>query len=318
MNKTKNEAPEKLVPSKGEFGFLKLSTALVASATLILILLGFGVSIAVETKLLIPHGSLYESSTELLDLGSLAIIEILPKMTQNMDQLATFVELMAASLKPVKVILIMYSIFGGIWVLRRFIKRPVSVFDSSSIPWLAKCNSWLATFNLWQDDRKTIGKGFLIILGTVVISVVSPVFLYFALICCLVGLCIVPVIGMVAGMAYIDEVALSNHPCAPLPSIEFHQKRKAAQEANKAGGPQKEPDYAQCLKVVKDGNEVAGRLVLSTSKAVVLYQPSGASKRVPTSDAVIEVVDRLPTQKLAANAAESSLAPPVDNEPATK
>lgn len=136
----------------------------------------------------------------------------------------------------------------------------------------------------------------MIILGTVVISLVSPVFLYFALIFCLVGLCIVPVIGMVAGMAYIDEVALSNRPCAPLPSIEFHQKRKAAQEAQKSGSSQKEPDYAQCLKVLKDGNEIAGRLVLSTSKAVVLYLPNGESKRVPTSDAVIEVVDRLPTQ----------------------
>lgn len=85
MNKTISEAPEKIAPSKGEFGFLKLSTVVVATTTLVLILLGFGVSLAVESKLLIPHSSLYESSTELLDLGSLAIIEILPKMTENMD-----------------------------------------------------------------------------------------------------------------------------------------------------------------------------------------------------------------------------------------
>lgn len=56
--------------SDSEFGLFKFSAAAVAALSLTLILLGFGVSLAVEGRLALPHSSLYESSVELLDLGS--------------------------------------------------------------------------------------------------------------------------------------------------------------------------------------------------------------------------------------------------------
>ncbi|MDQ5944739.1 MAG: hypothetical protein QG619_156 [Pseudomonadota bacterium] len=56
----------------GGFGFwITVSAAAISVGTVILMLLGYGVSLAVEGKFGIPHATVFESGFELLDLASI-------------------------------------------------------------------------------------------------------------------------------------------------------------------------------------------------------------------------------------------------------
>ena len=271
---------------ESDFGGLKFGASVVASLTLILILLGFGVSLAVESKLALPHSSLYESSVELLDLGSVAVVAMLPKLFSQIGEVATYLRMIADVWKTLWVLVAIYVVGVPFVFYLKYIKK-VDLKASKE-----KIKTRLA-----ESDAK----GFLVKAGLVLImlmgSTLLPIIGYFGLLLCLALLSMVPMIGWVAGLAYVDQVAIHDHACSPLPSVQYFERQGADTNDKKPAEQIKQPETVQCVKVLKDGSEVAsGRLVLSTSKAVVLYTPDGIARRVPISDAVIEVVDKLPTK----------------------
>lgn len=266
--------------AESDFGFLKFAASTVASLTLILVLLGFGVSLAVESKLALPHSSLYESSVELLDLGSVAVIEILPKLFENLGKIGTYFEMIASAWHSLWGVIILYAIAIALVFYLKYVKNiDIKAHQEKAKAFLAEGgkHSFLARASLF--------------LLFILASSLSPIFIYFGLAFAMVLLALVPMIGWFAGMAYIDEIAINNRICSPLPSVQYYQ----AQKSKKPSDPKTQPETIQCVKVLKDDNEVAsGRLILSTPKAVVLYLPDGTARRIPISDAVIEVVDELP------------------------
>lgn len=272
--------------AENDFGLLKFAASTVASLTLILILLGFGVSLAVESKLALPHSSLYESSVELLDLGSVAVIQILPKLFENLGKIGTYFEMITSAWHSLwGAILLSAIIIALVFTLKYVIKVNIKAHQEKAKALLAEGgkHGFLARSGL-----------FLLLLCA---SLLSPIFLYFGLAFAMVLLAFVPMIGWFAGMAYIDEVAINDRVCSPLPSVQYYQARKAEQIAKKLAEPKEQPRTVQCIKVLKDDDEVAsGRLVISTSKAMVLYLPDGSARRVPIGDSVIEVIDKLPTK----------------------
>lgn len=289
MSDTQNSRPS--IPQKqgseSDFGLLKVSASIVGLLTLILVLLGFGVSLAVESKLALPHSSLYESSVELLDLGSVAVVEILPKLFDQIGKVATYLKMVADIWKSLWIFLAIYVVGVPLVFYLKYVKK--------------------IDFKTGKDKAKAVlaqgdAKGFWVKAGLVLVLLVAstllPILAYFGVIVGLVLLSFVPLIGWVAGQAYIDETAINDRGCAPLPSVHYYQAQKAQQDAAKKPHDSKnQPQMAQCVKVLKDGEEVAtGKLVLSTSKMVVLYLPEGVARRVPISDSVIEVVDKLSTK----------------------
>lgn len=272
--------------AESEHGLLKLAASTVASLTLILVLLGFGVSLAVESKLALPHSSLYESSVELLDLGSVAVIETLPKLFENIGKIGTYIEMVAGAWHSLWGAILMYAIvIALVFTLKYVVKIDIKAHHEKAKAFLAEGgkHGFLARAGL-----------FLIFL---LASSFSPIFLYFGFAFAMALLAFVPMIGWLAGMAYIDEVAINNRGCSPLPSVQYYQAQKAAQNTQKSTEPKKQPETTQCVKVLKNHDEIAsGRLVLSTSKMVILYLPSGIAQRVPIGDSVIQVIDELPKQ----------------------
>lgn len=272
--------------AKSDFGLLKFAASTVASLTLILVLLGFGVSLAVESKLALPHSSLYESSVELLDLGSVAVIEILPKLFENLGKTGTYFEMITSAWHSLWGVIFLYAIVVAVVFYLKFVRKiEIKAHQEKAKKFLAEGGK----------------HGFLVRAGMflffLLASLISPIFVYYGLAFAMILLAFVPMIGWFSGMAYIDEIAINDRMCAPLPSVQYYQAQKIAQNAKKTAEPKTQPETVQCVKVLKDGDEVAsGRLVLSTPKAVVLYLPDGTARRVPISDAVIEVVDALPLQ----------------------
>lgn len=272
--------------TESEFWLLKFTASTVASLTLILILLGFGVSLAIESKLALPHSSLYESSVELLDLGSVAVIEILPKLFENFGKIETYFEMIAGAWHSLWVVILLYAIVVAlVFTLKYVIKVDFKAHQEKAKAFLAKGgkHGFLARAGLFM----------LFLLA----SLLMPIPIYFGLAFAMVLLALVPMIGWFAGMAYIDEVAINDRVCSPLPSVQYYQAQKIAQNTKKPAESKKQPETAQCVKILKDGDEVAsGRLVLSTSKVIVLYLPDGIARRVPIGESVIEVIDKLPTK----------------------
>lgn len=270
--------------AESNFGLLKFVASAVAALTLILILLGFGVSLAVESKLALPHSSLYESSVELLDLGSIAVVAILPKLFSQIGELATYLRMITDVWKTLWVFLAIYVVGVPLVAYLKYVKK----LD-------LKARTDKVKIQLAESDTK----GFLAKAGLVLVlllaSTLLPIIGYFGLVLCLALLSMVPMIGWGAGLAYIDQVAIHDHACSPLPSVQYYEAQKGDKNAKKSAESKNQSETVQCVKVLKDGSEVAsGRLVLSTSKAVVLYMPNGIARRVPISDVVIEVVDKLP------------------------
>lgn len=283
MNDTTSPALKQSIES--DFWLLKFAASAVASLSLILILLGFGVSLAIESKLALPHSSLYESSVELLDLGSVAVIEILPKLFENLGKAGTYFEIIASVWQSLWGVIFLYVIIVALVFYLKYVKQiDIKARKEKAKAFLSESgkHGFLARAGL-----------FLLFL---LASTLSPMFVYFGLAFAMALLAIVPTMGWFAGMAYIDEVAINDRACTPLPSVRYYQTQKAQLDTKKPGDSKSLPQTVQCVKVVKDDAEIAtGRLVLSTSKTVVLYLPDGVARRVPISDAVIEVVDKLPS-----------------------
>lgn len=266
--------------AESDFGLIKLAASTVASLTLILILLGFGVSLAVESKLAVPHSSLYESSVDLLDLGSVAVIQILPKLFENLGTVGTYRKLIASTLDSIGVAFFLSAIILAIIFYLKF-ERNIDI-------------------KVHHEKLKEVvadgGKhGFLIKSGLFLLfllaSSLSPIIIYFCLAFVMVIVAWLPMLGWLAGMAFIGEIIMNDRICSPLPSVEYYQ----AQKTKTLAEPKEQNKTTQCIKVLKDGHEIAsGHLVISTSKAVVLYLPDGSAQRIPLGDSVIQVIDKLP------------------------
>lgn len=279
-------SPSSKQSSETDLGLLKLGATTVASLTLILVLLGFGVSLAIESKLSLPHASLYESSGELLDLGSVAVLEILPKIFENLGKATTYFEMIAGVWPSFLIFISAYIVIVALVFYLKYVKK-IDI----------KARKDKVTELLGDNDKR----GFLARAGLfllfVLASMLLPIFLYFGLAIAMILLAIVPMVGWFAGMAYIDEVAINDRNCAPLPSVQYYQDKKKQLETKKPNEPKDPKDLVktvQCVKLIKDDAVIAtGRLVLSTSKAAILYLPNGLARRIPITDTVIEVVDKL-------------------------
>ena len=288
MSDAQNGAPAlpQKQSSESDFGLLKVLASIVGLLTLILVLLGFGVSQAVESKLALPHSSLYESSVELLDLGSVAVVEILPKLFNQIGKVATYLKMVANIWKSLWIFLAIYVVGVPLVFYLKYVKK----FDLKTAKNKAKAV-------LAQGDAKGFWVKASLVLMLLVASTLLPIVAYFGVLVGLVLLSSVPLIGWVAGQAFIEEAAINDRACAPLPSVQYYEAQKAQQDVKTPHDSKNQPQTVQCVKVMKDGEEVAtGRLVLSTSNMVILYLPDGVARRVPISDSVIEVVDRLPTK----------------------
>lgn len=267
--------------SSDEWNVAKIATALFASLTIVSVLLGYGVSIALESTLNLPHSSIFDSSFDLLDLSSVAIIQILPKMVEGLGKWSTYADIFSRawpSLLAIFLISLPVLIIG--YFVKFFYKTHKPEVESKT-----------------ENERLSYLKKSIALIALIFASPLISIFSVFVVLSVMVLFSMVPMIGMYAGTAYINEVAIKPTSCAPLPSSKYLNTEETV--ASKAGEKQNKASVdglAQCVRVIKDKEEIAsGRLVFSTSKSLIIYHPGGIAQRVPLGDAIIQTIDKLPT-----------------------
>ncbi len=262
--------------------FLSISSA----AVIVLSLLGYGVALSVETKFGIPHAVVFNSTTDLLTLGSWAVIQMLNYLSK-LSEWGFYLAIWEMSWPATKIAL-MFSmailVIGALALaVPALLRRWTGLNDSVK---------QLREFASTHRKVSVIVAVPLFILGTPLLAM--PL----ALLVILVGLVllacflsIIPIAGIQAGSAHIDDWVVGPTICAPLMARDTRlQPRPASKQ-----GENSKVKATTCVSVKKaEGPEHRGRVVFATFNAVVLYDPAtGSVRRVATDGASIEVVDKL-------------------------
>jgi hypothetical protein len=241
--------------SSKAFSLVGLSS-LVATISLIMILLGYGVSLAIETKFGLPHALLFESTTEIIDLASIAVMEIVTNCGKVLHGFDLVSRLYSDGWPVLTVVAV---VVFCILCLVQWKARSRKPRGNQVAP---KKNRW------WLPP---------IVLGLCVISMpFIAALMVFATAAAGALIGVVPMMGHGAGLAYMEHWVIEPKECRP--------------EKPQAGsGP-----YADCVVVMKDKEELGrGRVVLATSKALVLWVPGQHAQRVPTADTTVLAVSKL-------------------------
>lgn len=282
----KNTATEKAIDSrenevahkKSNTNWIAVGAWLVSFVTATFVLLGYGVSLAVESLFGIPHAALFDSTFELLDLASIAVLEILPTLSEWLTNWENYEKLYKPYGIFIAIIVAIWTIAavaGWCWQPKRKknAAKPVATTQSERRYWGRTAKGYWMTY---------LGLVFGVVLYPLV-SLLGVVVLLFGL----AILAMVPIIGMGAATAHVNKWVIAPEHCMPIRSFEV--RRQLLARPPKAREPS--VNVAYCVAVKKEGNVIAqGRVVLYTSKAVVLVDESGRAQRVPTGDAIVEAV----------------------------
>jgi hypothetical protein len=250
--------------------------AVVSLLGLALALLGYGVSLAAEAVFGMPHSVIFDSSFELIDLASVALAQMGARSIRLLLDIDT---LLAIYRLTWPVLLLMAAVVAGmLWVL-----------SPKVIQWLtSRKTTKLATPA--QAPRMSphwrFGLGLLAVIPGVplvmmlMLAVMTIVF---------VLLSFIPMMGVVAGTAYIDEWVLQPGQCFPLVNLPERLRAPKPDEGRSS------TKVTHCIAVVKDGRALArGRVVFMSAKAAILFDPAdGTVRKVPIADAVVEVLPAL-------------------------
>lgn len=264
--------------------FISISSAI----GVLLAMLGYGVALSAESRFGIPHAVIFNATSDLFSLGGWAVAQ----GVIHLDKLMTwsfYVEIWrfvfpvtlrvlgsVGGLTVVGTVLL----FGGRWVGRLVARQP----------WW---KDYASRMRIASHNRSWIVRAAMISLIVVWTLVGTPVALALGVILIVVlcaALAVVPVIGMEAGKAHIDDWVIRPSTCVPIATRDERlQARPPVTEKSRR------ELAANCVAVVRaNGSEIRGRVVFATFNALVLYDPAtGAVRRVLTSDGIVEIVDHL-------------------------
>lgn len=254
---------------------------------IVLALLGYGVSMAVQERFGLPHSIIYGSYTDLLNLGGWAVAQIVTTATQNFFSLAAlnslWIKLWPAAFLNYGLSICIALVFFAVWLFFRRLKSVLRVQNSGvkRLRLLAIDHPWLLT------AIAVVGAVVTTIFGTPLIFALGAFIVF--LICVLLS--VVPMIGMLAGESYIDDWVVRPTVCVMPMSRETRTSR-----VEKPPPPETPKIYAaNCVAVVRAKEEVdRGRLVFATPATIVLYDPrTGDARRISTDGATIKVIGEL-------------------------
>lgn len=237
-------------------------TGAVGLASVVLLLLGYGVALSVEGWGEIPSGSLYSSPSELIALSSIAVLRFFDRFSNVEMALNIVLDLLPLTASEA-------AFAFGVALLvawprgERFERAKVRVRETSS-----RVRTYLSGRTKSRAVVNSLAVG-----AAVFLFFPLAVFAYWA---ALLGgalfLTALPIVGYSMGQIYISEYVTGPAGCAD-------------------GKPGKQR-VATCLTVkTKELGEYRGRLVYSTSSVIVLYDTKAPAPfrtvRVPLAEAVV-------------------------------
>lgn len=248
----------------------------------LLALLGYGVALAAEGRFGMPRAQLIDSTMDMLDLSTWAVLRIVSTGFTAFASLALYYKLLIAMI-PSAILLCLGWLLAA-WLLSLRSKRrhkaalaPPSASKANDKPF----SFWVALGRTWWIPASVIVTPILTLVGLAALIGAATV------------LAIVPVLGMSAGEAHIDEYVVGPERCF---SVKNQAERKAALLQSDDTSKKEQTAGAQCvsIKFTEGDTEIRGRVVFALSKAVILFDPqTGSVKRVPTEGAIVEVISSL-------------------------
>jgi VIT1/CCC1 family predicted Fe2+/Mn2+ transporter len=247
----------------------------ISLVSLVLSLLGFGVALAIETDFGVPHETVYSSVFDLIGLSVYALLSLVMGLGK-----ITWGPLLEQAWPPALLVAVgtfactcclayLKGQSSRIQTMRRRLRR-----------YLGQPTPNDSTSDLLRKGAAVSG-----LFGGIVL--ITPFLLIGALIIITVLISIVPMFGMQAGKSYFRKYVVTPTVCAPVKSrLAMMQDQDGSKPEKKAASP---VSSATCVALLKDETQVAiGRVVVSTTGAIVLFEPfSGAVRRIPTNELTV-------------------------------
>jgi len=245
----------------------------ISLVSLVLTLLGFGVALAIESDFGVPHETVYSSVFDLIGLSVYALLSLVMGLGK-----ITWGPLLEQAWPPA--LLVAVGTFSCISCLA-YLKGQSSRIQTMR----RRLRRYFGqpTPNDSTIDLLRKGAGVSGLFGGIVL--ITPFLLIAALIIITVLISIVPMFGMQAGKSYFRKYVVTPTVCAPVKSRSAMMQDGSKPE--KKGASPVSP--ATCVALLKDETQVAiGRVVVSTTGAIVLFEPfSGAVRRIPTNELTV-------------------------------
>lgn len=279
---TDNEIKATEVKPKEKSHWLTWIASAFSALTVVLLLLGYGATLGIESTTGIPHGSMIGSPADLIELSSIPLMELVSVMADALAQRSSYELLISSVWRPIlglSILMLIMFTAGYFWY--RFKNKNANKSPTPSKIKPKKPSEKNANF-AWQHWKIYLQvQAFLLALPVILLSG-AAVIVYFV---ALIG--IIPIFGAKATESHFKNWVVAPEICLPL-------RNSPSRKDNVPGG--KKVNAANCVAITKDERFVgAGRVVLSTSKTIVLYTPhDGKVKRIPLEGAVVEVVSKLP------------------------
>lgn len=259
---------------------------------ILLYLIGYGVALSAEDTFRTPYSSLFSSSLELVELSVWAIVIFIDKTISLFKPGDLFVIALYKTWSMPAIMIFLWGIVVVCIKVARMNLRPVAKIKTMT---KRRWRQFYASYH-WVI---LLIKGIVPITGAWILGCAVLAFFTTVIIILCFFLMSIPTAGLNAGSKYLYDYVVNPKSCAPVSNRV--ERIKAWEAKQKNSGKSKTPSeiYATCLRIRSnkspDPKEYgSGRLVFSTSSAVILFDPNtGAAWRVSTKDAVIEVIDKL-------------------------
>lgn len=249
----------------------------ISAVSLILTLLGYGVTLAVEIEFGVPHETVYSSVLDLIGLSAYAILSMILGIGKVKWQ--PLVEL---------VWMPSIGVAGGLFILISVLVW-LRAYKPRIVTRTALLRGYFHLPTPHDSSRQLLGKG---AIGSGLFGVlfwISPFFIVAALMVTMVLISIIPIFGMQMGNYYLHEFVVQPAKCVPVRPRTALLQAWSVRRKNETS----QASAASCVDLVKDGKRVAsGRVVVSTTTVILLFDPdSGATRRVPISELTVQAVD---------------------------
>lgn len=256
---------------------LGLAIAAISLCTVLLALIGYGVAISAEMAFGMPHGALFNSTMDLLDLSVWAISRFIENLG-NASPIKIGLEAMLAILPFMMLIWLLWCVVVLLLKRKSISKR--------------KMPTWLRTLfvapSLSQSMPMLISKGLMYVTGLTLgiptlMALMSGVLIYVVVMGSMAT-----VIGISTGSAHIQQYVITPSSCTPVKTR--IERMNAAVTSHVA--PSK---YADCVLVSSEKGILGkGRVVFPSTSAILLFDPvTGSARRVPIKDAIIDSIPSL-------------------------
>ena len=279
-----NNTPTSTLPievnhAKKDGSGITCGITIISTVSLFLTLLGYGVSLAVETIFGMPHQTVYSSVLDLIGLSVYALLS----MVLGLGDIAW------------------WPLFDQVWPTSLIATAGMFILMCSTIYLKHRSDRASArTRRFWQFFRwpnngdsttRLVGKGTIgsIAFGAVVF--ITPFVIMVALMAGIFLLSVVPILGMQLGSHYFERYVVRPTMCMPVRSSAALIQAWSAPR-NKNGST---ASTATCVGLLKDGTQIAaGRVVVSTPATIVLFDPaSGAVRRIPIGEVTVLPIEAL-------------------------